>query len=155
MENQLIAKASIQIAKPIADVFEAVADPQQMSNYFISKSSGRIEEGVTLYWEWPEFDGAHPVKVDKVDINKEIRFYWDHNLTPHLVTITFEEKGSDATAVFISEAEEPATEAGLAWYGGNTEGWANFCACLKAWCEFGINLRKNAFSYRFQDIPEK
>ena len=40
-------------------------------------------------------------------------------------------------------------EAGLAWLKGNTEGWANFLACLKAYVEHGINLRKGAFDYRF------
>ena len=29
----------------------------------------------------------------------------------------------------------------------NTEGWANFLACLKAYLEYGINLRKGAFDF--------
>ena len=36
---------------------------------------------------------------------------------------------------------------GLHWFGGNTEGWANFLACLKAYLEFGINLRKGGFDF--------
>jgi hypothetical protein len=35
--------------------------------------------------------------------------------------------------------------AGLKWLKGNTEGWANFLACLKAYLEYGINLRKGCF----------
>lgn len=31
----------------------------------------------------------------------------------------------------------------------NTEGWANFLACLKAYLDYGINLRKGAFDFRF------
>lgn len=30
---------------------------------------------------------------------------------------------------------------------GNTDGWANFLACLKAYLEYGINLRKGAFDF--------
>ncbi len=40
-----------------------------------------------------------------------------------------------------------ANEMGLQWFGGNTEGWANFLACLKAYLEFGINLRKGGFDF--------
>jgi len=36
---------------------------------------------------------------------------------------------------------------GIQWFGGNTEGWANFLACLKAYLEFGINLRKGGFDF--------
>ena len=38
-------------------------------------------------------------------------------------------------------------EAGIKWLKGNTEGWANFLACLKAYLEYGINLRKGAFDF--------
>jgi hypothetical protein len=37
--------------------------------------------------------------------------------------------------------------AGIKWLQGNRGGWANFLACLKAWMEYGINLRKGAFDY--------
>ena len=92
--EQLQAKAGIQISKPIKEVFEAIVDPKKMSNYFISESSGRMEEGKTLTWKFPEFEDRFSVEVAEV-----------------------------------------------------TEGWANFLACLKAYLEYGINLRKGAFDY--------
>ncbi|WP_257093346.1 hypothetical protein [Sphingobacterium sp. E70] len=30
-----------------------------------------------------------------------------------------------------------------------TEGWANFLACMKAYLEYNINLRKGAFDFMF------
>jgi len=36
-------KTTLQIAKPCPEVFEAIVNPEKMSNYFISKSSGRME----------------------------------------------------------------------------------------------------------------
>ena len=45
MTNQpLEIKASLQIQKPIHEVFEAIVDPAKMTNYFISESDGRMEE---------------------------------------------------------------------------------------------------------------
>jgi hypothetical protein len=38
-------------------------------------------------------------------------------------------------------------EKGIKWLQGNTAGWANFLACLKAYLEYGINLRKGAFDF--------
>lgn len=40
--------------KPVHEVFEAIADPSKMSNYFISKSSGKMEEGKELIWKFPK-----------------------------------------------------------------------------------------------------
>ncbi|MEI6682089.1 MAG: hypothetical protein WCO44_05655 [Bacteroidota bacterium] len=36
MNGQLESKTAIQAGKPVHVVFEAIADPQQMSNYFIA-----------------------------------------------------------------------------------------------------------------------
>ena len=47
-------ETKLLILKPPAEVFEAIADPTQMSNYFISQSTGRMEEGKTVLWKFPE-----------------------------------------------------------------------------------------------------
>jgi uncharacterized protein YndB with AHSA1/START domain len=45
-DNQkLEIKTGIKIDKPEHDVFEAIVDPSKISNYFLSSSSGRMEEG--------------------------------------------------------------------------------------------------------------
>ena len=41
----------------------------------------------------------------------------------------------------------PANEEGIKQAIGQTEGWANFLASLKAYLEYGINLRKGAFDF--------
>ncbi|RRN77607.1 ATPase, partial [Pseudoxanthomonas sp. SGD-10] len=53
----------------------------------------------------------------------------------------------NATVVTVTEKEMPNNPEGINWLKGNTEGWANFLACLKAFTEYGINLRKGAFDY--------
>jgi len=39
------------------------------------------------------------------------------------------------------------TDAGIKQMMQQTEGWANFLACLKASLEYNINLRNGAFDY--------
>jgi len=48
-----------------------------------------------------------------------------------------------------------ATAEGIEWYGRNTEGWVNFLACLKAYLEYKINLRKGAFEFMRKTDPQE
>ena len=140
-------KTSIQILKPAEEVFEAIVDPAKMSNYFISNSSGRMEEGKTVKWKFPEFDEEFPVRIGKIEKNKFISFYWDTDGKELLVEIFLEPQKENFTVIKITEKEMENNEAGIKWLKGNTEGWANFLACLKAYIEYGINLRKGAFDF--------
>ena len=147
--DSLEIKTAIQIGKPAQEVFEAIVDPAQMSNYFISKSSGRMEAGKEVKWRFPEFDMEFPVRIGKIEKNKYVSFHWDsEDGKPLLVEITLTPQKDSSTLVSVTEKDMPHNEAGIKWLAGNTEGWANFLACLKAWVEYGINLRKGAFDYR-------
>ena len=150
MKNQTLEiKAAIQILKPANEVFEAIVDPAKMSNYFISKSSGRMEEGKKLTWCFPEFDMEFPVRIGKIEKDKYVSYYWNDMTDGKelFVEMTLTPKGSDKTLVTITEKGKENDEAGIKWLKGNTEGWANFLACLKAYLEYGINLRKGAFDF--------
>lgn len=151
--NKLEIKAKLQILKPGNEVFEAIVDPAKMSNYFISEGSGKMEDGAQLNWRFPEFDMDVPVSVAKTEKDKYISFYWDNeDGSEMLVEIKLEPgKNENATLVTVTEKSMENNEAGIKWLKGNTEGWANFLACLKAYLEYGINLRKGAFDYMKAD----
>ena len=146
-------KAGLQVAKPQAEVFDAIINPEKMKNYFISESSGIMKEGATLTWKFPEFDMDIPIRVGKVEKDKYVSYYWnDMDGTETLVEMHLEEKEPGVTFVRITEKERTNDEAGINWLRRNTEGWANFLACMKAWLEYGINLRKKAFNS--SQLPE-
>jgi len=145
--EKLEIKCAMQIQKPIHDVFDAIILPEKMINYFISQSTGIMEEGKNLIWKFPEFDFECPVKVQKVEKDKYISFYWDNSGFELLVEITLSEKENNSTLVSISEKSMENNEAGLKWLSGNSFGWSNFLSCLKAYLEYNINLRKGAFDF--------
>lgn len=148
MENQTLEiNVELQILKQAHEIFEAIVDPAKMSHYFISKSSGKMVEGETLTWQFPEFDMEFPVRVGKIEPDKYISYYWNIGNTEHLVEIILTPR-DNATIVSVTEKGGNNDEEGIKWLKGNTEGWANFLACLKAYLEYGINLRKGAFDYR-------
>jgi uncharacterized protein YndB with AHSA1/START domain len=152
--EKLEIKAALKVLKPLRDVFEAIVDPSKMSNYFISKSSGRMEEGKTIVWQFPEMEMEIPVRVVKIETDKYISYYWDDiDGTETLVEINLKPMEDSSTFVTITEKSKENNEAGIGWLKRNTEGWANFLACLKAYLEYGINLRKGAFD--ISQMPEK
>ena len=138
-------KVAIHIQKPVHEVFEAIVDPEILAKYFIMEGSARLEEGAIIRWQFPEFDYQFMIRVSRIKDDKNISFYWaDIKGSLTLVEIKLsEENGS--TFVRISEKERKNSQSGLKWLKQNTEGWTNFLACLKAYLEYGINLRKGAF----------
>lgn len=142
--EKLTAKACIGIQKPISEIFEAIIDPEKMQNYFISKGSGRMETGKEIFWSFPEFDGSYPLTVKEIIPAEKIVFVWDPN---SVVTIELEKLSENESIVKVSEEGHTNDEKGIKWVIGQTEGWANFLACMKAWLEYGIHLRKGAFDY--------
>jgi uncharacterized protein YndB with AHSA1/START domain len=143
--EQLSFTVSAHIARPCAAVYEAVADPGQLSQYFTTGgASAPLDEGTTVMWEFADFPGAFPVQVKKVEKNKLISFVWDsEDGDPCTVEMKFEPIDG-STLVSISEWGWPQTERGLKQSYGNCMGWTQMQCCLKAYLEYGINLRKGA-----------
>jgi uncharacterized protein YndB with AHSA1/START domain len=145
MSMKLITRASIQIQMPVEDIFEAITNPAEMTKYFISESTGRLEENKQIYWSWPEFPGHKSlINQIKIEKNKLISFVWDSDTT---VNIHLEECFDKSVFVRIKEKDKLLSAENLKWLIQNTEGWANFLACLKAYLEYGIRLRNGAFDF--------
>lgn len=147
--EQLEINTGIQISKKANEIYEAIVDPNKMSNYFIAESTGNLVEGTSVTWKFPEFEGDVLIEVTKIIPNELISFVWEGAKGKKLkVKIYLNEMPDGTTVVKVTEGQLPADAAGITWYGNNTEGWANFLACLKAYLEYNINLRKGAFEFR-------
>jgi len=141
---KLHSTATIQIQRSAEDIYEAIIDPLQMRHYFLSEGSGRLNVGSAVWWKFPEFPEAFEVIGKAMDPGRLISFVWDAGT---LVTITLQEVEPGNTIVKIVEGDKDLTEENILWALRNTEGWANFLACLKAYMEYDINLRKGAFEF--------
>ncbi|HKT15258.1 MAG TPA: SRPBCC domain-containing protein [Allosphingosinicella sp.] len=150
----------IHVSRPVQDVFEAVADPKQLSSYFTTGgASARLETGATVSWDFHDFPGAFPVEVVEVVPNESIVLKWEANEGPPedgaddqgkagyktTVTMRFKPTADGRTLVEIEEKGWRETEAGLRASYGNCMGWSQMLAALKAWVEHGINLREGAY----------
>ena len=142
------------------DVFEAVADPKQLSNYFTTGgASGRLESGATVTWDFADFPGAFPVEVTEVVPNEMIVLKWeahdgeilDGEADVHAgyqteVTMRFAPTDDgQRTRVEIEEKGWRETPGGLTASYNNCMGWSQMLAALKMWVEHRINLREGAY----------
>ena len=138
------------VNKPVHEVFEAVADPDKLSNYFTTGGAqGRLETGATVTWDFHDFPGAFPVHVIEVVDDEKIVFEWKANEpdTDYQVRVTmlFSQVEPGRTKVEVEESGWRTTEAGIKASYNNCMGWAQVLAALKAWAEYGINLRDGAY----------
>jgi uncharacterized protein YndB with AHSA1/START domain len=59
-------QVQLKIQKPVAEVFDGVANPEKLSGYFVQYASGPLAQGTTVKWKFPEFPGEHDVVVREV-----------------------------------------------------------------------------------------
>lgn len=154
-------KVAARIARPVAEVFEAVVDPAKLSGYFTTGGAvGRLETGATVTWDFHDYPGAFPVHVDEVVPNERIVLHWQANEgeAPNvseegmkeadyqtIVTMRFADLGDGRTLVEISEQGWRENQGALDASYGNCQGWSQMLCALKVWIEHGINLREGMY----------
>jgi len=141
---KLTSEATLQIQKPIAEVFEGIVNPDILTKYFISESTGRLQSGVDLKWKFPEFADWYPVTSVLVEDLKSVSFVWDADT---VVKIVLESLPDLSTIITVTEGAKELNDENLKWLVGNSGGWSNFLACMKAYLEYGVQLRKGAFDF--------
>jgi uncharacterized protein YndB with AHSA1/START domain len=136
-------EVQLKIRKPVADVFEAVVDPKKLTGYFTRTASGRLASGETVMWSFPEFEGEFPVKVREVVANERIVLEWEAEEGGYdtLIEMAFKPLDDGATMVQIRESGWRETPKGVESSYRNCGGWMHMACCLKAYLEYGINLR--------------
>jgi uncharacterized protein YndB with AHSA1/START domain len=144
-------KVQSKIQKPVSEVFDAVYNPKKLSGYFTTAgASAPLDEGKTVMWEFADYPGAFPVHVKQVVPGKLIVFQWqaygsDKDPYDTTVEIQFEPIDPNSTLVTISESGWKETQEGLESSYGNCQGWMQMSCSLKAYLEYGINLRKGMY----------
>jgi len=161
---ELKFRVAARIAKPVHEVFEAVADPGQLSKYFTTGGAkGRLETGATVTWDFHDYPGAFPVEVVEVVPDQRIVLRWDaaEGEPPNVedasrpqianagykttVTMNFKALDDGRTLVEIAEEGWRENQGALDASYGNCQGWTGMLLALKVWVEHGINLRQGLY----------
>jgi uncharacterized protein YndB with AHSA1/START domain len=139
-----------RILKPVDEVFAAFIDPAKMSQYFVSGASGPMTAGATVEWEFADVGCTVQIDVLEVEENRRIVFQPSSGATTR-TTIQFRSDDPSTTVVTVNEAKFPLDPDGVKQAMGQTAGWTYTLACLKAYLQFGINLR-HGLNKRLTDV---
>jgi uncharacterized protein YndB with AHSA1/START domain len=136
-------QVQLKIRKPASEVFAAVARPEKLSGYFVQDASGPLAEGATVKWRFAEVPGEHDVIVRQVVEDRRIVLETSARSGDYKtrVEMAFMPLDDQNTMVQISESGFSEDPAGIEESYGNAGGWMHMMCSLKAYLEYGINLR--------------
>ena len=148
LKQMPITKTGMLIRKPVADVFEAFVNPDITTKFWFTKSSGRLEAGKQVQWDWEMYNISVAVNVKAVEPNKRIAIEWPGYGGLTTVEWTFASQKDGTTFVSI-------TETGFAGDGDelvkqvtdSTQGFSLVLAGLKALLEHNVKLNLVADRY--------
>jgi uncharacterized protein YndB with AHSA1/START domain len=145
-----LGKAEMLIRKPVAEVFEAFIEPAITTKFWFTKSSGRLEPGKQIRWDWEMYNASAQVDVKTVEQNKRILIEWPGYSGLTTVEWIFTPLTDNTTFVSITEAGfsgdgDQVVKQALASTGGFT--WV--LSGLKALLEHNILL--NLVADRFPE----
>jgi uncharacterized protein YndB with AHSA1/START domain len=99
-----IAKTGMLIRKPVADVFETFINPDITTKFWFTKSSGRLEVGKQVQWDWEMYGISIPVTAKVIEANKRIVIEWPGYGSPTTVEWIFAPQEDGTTFVSITNA---------------------------------------------------
>jgi uncharacterized protein YndB with AHSA1/START domain len=145
LQQAPIARAQMLIRRPVAEVFAAFVDPAITTQFWFTKSSGRLEAGKEVVWEWEMYGAAASVRVKAIEPNRRILIEWQGGDAWTTVEWIFTARPDNTTFVQITNAGFAGDgDAVVAQALDSTGGFTFLLAGLKALLEHNIRLNLTA-----------
>ncbi len=140
------------IRKPVDEVFQAFINPAVTTNFWFTKSSGKLEKGKKIKWEWEMYNVSADIEVKEIVPNQLISIEWDEPST--IVDFEFKEVTGTSTYVVIKNYGFQQTgDELIEAIKNNTGGFTTVLDGLKAYLEHDIQL--NLVGDKFPHIHQK
>ena len=141
LNNAPVAKAEMQIRKPVAEVFEAFVDPSITSRFWFTSGSARLEQGKQVQWDWEMYKLSVQVTVREMEKDRRIVVNWGAYGEPTEIEWKFKALPDNTTFVSVKNSGfkgdgDQVVEQAI----GSTEGFSFVLAGAKAYLEHGIEL---------------
>jgi uncharacterized protein YndB with AHSA1/START domain len=141
-------KTGMLIRKPVAQVFEAIINPDITTKFWFTKSSGRLETGAQVLWEWEMYGISVPVTAKAVEPDKRVVIEWRGYGGLTTVEWRFSAQADGTTFVGVSETGFTGDgDALVKQVTDSTQGFTLMLAGLKALLEHGVRLNLVADRY--------
>ncbi|MGZ7050082.1 MAG: SRPBCC family protein [Methanobacterium sp.] len=147
-EKQQFVEAGMLIRKPVEQVFEAFVNPEITTNFWFTKSTGRLDENDEVLWTWEMYNHTVPVFIKSIIKNEKIIVQWGNYDEKTTVEWTFTSLDKSRTFVNIVNSGFKGTPDELIEkVRDSTGGFTLVLAGLKAYLEH--NIRLNLIEDRF------
>jgi uncharacterized protein YndB with AHSA1/START domain len=136
-----ITETGMLIRKPVAEVFEAIVNPDITTKFWFTRSSGRLALGRPIRWDWQMYGVSIEVTARMIDNNRRIVIEWPGYSGTTTVDWTFESLNDGTTFVRVTESGFTGTGDQLVKYvADSTQGFTLMLAGLKALLEHDVRL---------------
>jgi len=129
----LVARATMLIRRPRAEVFNAFVQPQLITKFWLTSTTGPLAAGAQVEWEFMVPGAKETVTVSGFDEPHRLRFAWSDGIS---VDMKFAEERDGATRLSV-EATGFRGEQPLDQVVGATEGLTIVLCDLKTLLETG------------------
>ena len=139
----------IRVRAPVERVFQAFVDPAVTTHFWFTKSSGKLEAGGRVRWDWEMYGVGADVEVKAIEPNRRILIEWSFP-NSNLVEFVFTPRSDGSTQVAITNDRfKGDCDAAVAAAIESMGGFAFVLSGLKAWLEHGLEL--NLIEDKFPD----
>ncbi len=138
-KNSPCVETQMLIRKPAAEVFNAFVDPTVTTNFWFTKSSGKLETGKVVTWHWEMYGASAEVLVKDITPNQKIIAEWGNPAT----TIDFNFTAIDENSTYVVIKNYGFHETGddlIAIIKDSTGGFTTVLDACKAFLEHGLKL---------------
>ena len=130
-----IAKVSMLVRCPPAQVYEAFVSPDVLTKFWLSRASAPLEPGKTVTWDFMVPGASAETYVEEMLRDRLVRISWDDGTT---VAFTFEPYPDGGTRVEVVNAGFPGDpQEAMAAALEATQGFTIVLCDLKATLEHG------------------
>ena len=136
-----VMRTGMLIRKPAAEVFEAFADPAITTQFWFTDSTGRLEAGKTVRWDWKMYDVFADVVVKAAEPHTRILIAWGGpGETPTDVEWTFKSHGDGTFVEVINSGFQGGGDSVVTKALDSIEGFSLVLAGAKALLEHNVRL---------------
>jgi len=148
LERVPVTKTGMLIRKPVDQVFEAFVNPDITTKFWFTRSSGKLEAGRQVQWDWEMYGISIPVTAKAIELNKRIVVEWPGYSGLTTVEWTFAPQKDGTTFVSITESGFTGDGDDLVkQVTASTQGFSLVLAGLKALLEHDVRLNLVADRY--------
>jgi uncharacterized protein YndB with AHSA1/START domain len=140
LKHPPVASAAMLIRKPIAEVFEAIINPDITTKFWFTQGSGRLEAGTQVAWTWEMYGFSINVDVKTVERNSRILIEWPGQGGQTTVEWIFTARPAGTFVEVTNKGFHGDDDQKVQEALDSTGGFTWVLAGAKAWLEHGVQL---------------